>query len=104
MIIQYGENLLLEFFEKHLEQTITSYIDYRKAVDTHFGKWLEIGTDVFEMARETMNFPQSFFESFSGSARDGEKKKKNWSRPIRLNKVDGPAKSQFLDDFGKCFA
>ncbi|MBW2143110.1 MAG: hypothetical protein JRG75_01750 [Deltaproteobacteria bacterium] len=80
MIIQYGENLLLEFFEKHLDQTITSYIDYRKAVDTHFGKWLEIGTDVSEMARGTMNFPQSFFESFSRPARDGEKKKKRIDR------------------------
>lgn len=76
LIIQYGENVLEEFFEKYLQQTIQSYIKYKSAVDEQFRKWLELGMGISEMAQKTMTgLPpfQSFFEQFSTSV-DSEKK------------------------------
>jgi polyhydroxyalkanoate synthesis repressor PhaR len=76
LIIQYGENLLGEFFENYLEQMIKSYINYRKEADQQFGKWLEFGTDFTDMAKKTMAFSQPFFDAFSsGQSQDREKEK-----------------------------
>jgi len=68
LIIQYGENVLGEFFEKYLEQTIKNYLTYKSAVDKQFGKWLDMDMDLSEMAKKTMTgLPsfQSFFDQFS---------------------------------------
>jgi polyhydroxyalkanoate synthesis repressor PhaR len=46
LIIQYGENVLAEFFEKYLFQIIKTYIRYRKAFDDQFKNWLELGWDL----------------------------------------------------------
>ena len=43
LIIRYGDNLLLEFFESYLQQIATTYIDYKKAIDTQFKRWLDMG-------------------------------------------------------------
>ena len=70
LIIQYGENVLEEFFEKYLQQTIQNYLNYKKTVDEQFGKWLELGTDLTDIAQKTMSglTPfQSFFDQFTPS-------------------------------------
>jgi polyhydroxyalkanoate synthesis repressor PhaR len=54
LIIQYGDNVLEEFFQKYLEQTIQNYLKYKCAVDEQFRKWLEVGMDFSEMAQKTM--------------------------------------------------
>lgn len=41
LVIQYGENVLTEFFEKHLEQTIRNYLLFRNMADDQFKKWQE---------------------------------------------------------------
>lgn len=43
LIIQYGENVLTDFFEKYLEQTIRNYLTFRNLTDDQFKKWLEYG-------------------------------------------------------------
>lgn len=43
LIIQYGENVLTDFFEKYLEQTIRNYLLFRNMADDQFKKWLEFG-------------------------------------------------------------
>ena len=43
LIIRYGDNLLLEFFESYLQQIVTTYIDYKKAIDKQFKRWLDMG-------------------------------------------------------------
>lgn len=43
LIIQYGENVLTDFFEKYLEQTIRNYLLFRNMADDQFKKWLEYG-------------------------------------------------------------
>ncbi len=46
LIIQYGENILAEFFEKYLFQIVETYIRYRKTFDERFKNWLELGWDL----------------------------------------------------------
>jgi polyhydroxyalkanoate synthesis repressor PhaR len=76
LIIQYGDNVLGDFFEKYLQQMIQIYLAQKKAMDEHFKNWLKMGLDYSNMAQKTMDgfAPfKSFFEQFSAMA-DKEKK------------------------------
>ena len=53
-IIQYGDNVLMEFFDNYLEQTINNYLTYKSKVDDQFKKWLDIGQDLSSMAHKSM--------------------------------------------------
>ena len=78
MIIQYGDNILGEFFEKYLQQMIQTYLAHKHAVDDQFKKWLEMGLDSSNMTQKTMAglTPfKSFFEQFSSLSGKQEKKK-----------------------------
>jgi len=69
MIIRYGENVLHEFFENYLEQTINAYVTYRGKADEQFKKWLEVGMDLSEMSQQSLvrlNPFQAFFDQFPG--------------------------------------
>jgi polyhydroxyalkanoate synthesis repressor PhaR len=83
LIIQYGENVLEEFFEKYLQVIIQNYLEYRSAFDEQFRKWLDLGMDLSGMAQKTMTgiTPfQSFFGQFSPGSEDYKKKKKQGER------------------------
>jgi len=76
LIIQFGDNILGDFFEKYLQQMITTYVAHKNAVDEPFKKWLEMGLDYSTMAQKTMTgfAPfQSFFDQFSATS-DKDKK------------------------------
>jgi hypothetical protein len=73
LIIQYGDNILGDFFEKYLQQMITTYVAHKNAVDEPFKKWLEMGLDYSTMTDFTPF--KSFFDQFSAMA-DKEKKTK----------------------------
>ena len=78
LIIQYGDNILGDFFEKYLQQMITTYVSHKNAVDDQFKKWLEMGLDYSTLAQKTMtDFTpfKSFFDQFSAMT-DPEKKTK----------------------------
>ena len=69
MIIRYGENVLHEFFENYLEQTINAYVTYKGKADEQFKKWLEVGMDLSEMSQQSLtrlNPFQAFFDQFPG--------------------------------------
>ena len=77
MIIQYGDNVLVEFFEKYLEQAIKSYLAYKSSMDDQFKKWLDTGMDISEVAQKSLmqvNPFQSVFEELSKAAKTGKKK------------------------------
>ena len=77
LIIQYGENILAEFFEKYLEQTIKNYLDYKKTFDEQFRNWLDLGMDFSAMAEKTMSglTPSNpFFDLFNNPSDTQEKK------------------------------
>jgi polyhydroxyalkanoate synthesis repressor PhaR len=79
LIIQYGDNILGEFFDKYLQQMIQTYLVHKNAVDKQFNKWLELGLDFSNMAQESMaGFTpfKSFFDQFSYSSEKQDKEKK----------------------------
>ncbi|MFO7556354.1 MAG: polyhydroxyalkanoate synthesis regulator DNA-binding domain-containing protein [Desulfobacterales bacterium] len=78
LIIQYGDNILEEFFEKYLQQMITTYVAHKNAMDEQFKKWLEMGLDYSKMAQKSMaDFTpfKSFFDQFSAMAGKEDKSK-----------------------------
>ena len=60
LIIQYGENILSEFFEKYLEQTIKNYLSYKAMADDQFRKWLHLGMDVSTLTKQSMTTLPAF--------------------------------------------
>ena len=50
LIIQYGQDVLGEFFEKYLELTIRNYLAQKAALDQQFRAWLEMGKDFLAQA------------------------------------------------------
>ena len=77
MIIRYGDNALMEFFEKYLQQIVESYLAYKSAMDDQFKQWLDMGMGVSEATQRKLmeaNPFQSVFDSlFKGP--DTDKKK-----------------------------
>jgi polyhydroxyalkanoate synthesis repressor PhaR len=55
IIIQYGDNVLLDFFRNYLQQVIQNYLAYKQTVDSQFGKWLEMGMDMSEIAKKSFD-------------------------------------------------
>ena len=81
ILIRYGDNILSEFFEKHLHKTMENYISQKSAFDDHFRKMLEISTEISGVAQKTMA-EMSPFKTFmnmftypmpSGENKEGEK-------------------------------
>mgnify|MGYP000713559575 CR=1 FL=1 len=70
LIIEHGEKVLSEFFEKYLELTIKSYLNYKTAVDEQFRRWLDLGADLSTLAQKDLTsfspFP-SFMDLFGDS-------------------------------------
>jgi polyhydroxyalkanoate synthesis repressor PhaR len=68
LVIKYGDNLLSEFFEKYFYQTFQNFVMHKQAVDAQFQQWLDMGTNLSKMARESFSeikpFP-SIFETFA---------------------------------------
>jgi len=54
LVIQFGENLLHEFFEKYLEKTMESYLVYRKTMDDQVNAYLEMGMDLSGLTKKTL--------------------------------------------------
>ena len=77
LVIQHGGNVLQDFFDKHLQQAIKSYLTYKKTADEQFGKWLDVGMDLTDMARKTMTgltpFHPYFDQSSSEKKPEGKK-------------------------------
>ena len=76
LIIQYGENILTDFFEKYLEQTIKNYLIYRNMTDDQFKKWLEYGDNFSKTNPQAMAGLSSFksiFDLFAAPAKENKK-------------------------------
>lgn len=59
LVIQFGENLLHEFFEKYLEKTMENYLIYRKAMDDQMSTYLDMGMDFSSLAEKTLKDMES---------------------------------------------
>ena len=77
MIIRYGENVLHDFFQNYLEQTVNAYLAYKKQADEQFKKWLDVGMDISGAAQQSLtrlNPFQRFFNQTRGSKPPSEGK------------------------------
>ncbi len=87
LIIQHGDGALSEFFDKYLHKTIQNYLEYKKAFDDQFSKWLEVGTDMSKLMPDMMEGPatmENFMQMFmpSGKTRpEGSDRDKNEDEP-----------------------
>jgi polyhydroxyalkanoate synthesis repressor PhaR len=76
LIIQHGEGVLTDFFEKYLEQTIKNYLMYRNMADDQFKKLLEYGDNFSKMNPQAMAGLSSFkslFDLFAVPVKDNKK-------------------------------
>lgn len=69
LIIQYGDNLLIDFFENYLQQVVHTYIGYKKSMDTQFRNWLDMGKDITEAAQQSMNPLHLFRSNLDGTGK-----------------------------------
>jgi len=91
LVIRYGETLLADFFDKHLEKMIASYISYKTMADEQFNRWLEMGTGLAETARRSIpeNSPlHSLFQQFFSGPPSG--KDNGQTRDNRQGEDDSP--------------
>ena len=54
LMIQFGETVLSEFFEKHLQQIIRNYLAHKSSVDEQFKKWLDLSTSLVDQAKKSI--------------------------------------------------
>lgn len=63
-IIKYGDNLLIEFFDSYLQQSIKNFIDYKTATAAQYEKWLELSQNMAELAKKSTDGTQLYQELF----------------------------------------
>ncbi len=59
LMIQYGDNILNDFFTKHLHQTINYYLNARTSFESQFHQWIDLSMDFSGIT------PKSFIDIFS---------------------------------------
>lgn len=64
LIIRFGENVLGDFFDTYLEQSIRSYLSYKKSMEEQFKICLELGIDFSEIAQKTFEQIPNFSRLF----------------------------------------
>ncbi len=67
LAIRYGDNILSEFFQKFLMQTVQSYMNSRAAFDEQFKKWLELGFNFSELGQRTLTNLNPFMQFYESS-------------------------------------
>jgi polyhydroxyalkanoate synthesis repressor PhaR len=75
LIIQYGDTILKEFFEKYLLKTIDNYLIYKNEMDGQFRKWLDLSADFSKRAKQVMENLSPFqspFTPFSSPKKESE--------------------------------
>jgi len=60
MLIQYGDNVLSDFFENYLQQILSNYLSYRAMADDSFRRWLDLGMDISNAAHKTIHETSPF--------------------------------------------
>ena len=75
LLIRYGDNVLNDFFSKHLQQTMSSYITQKSSFDDQFKKMLELGNDFSDMAQKSMGGMNPFSNFMDMFSQSNEEKK-----------------------------
>lgn len=69
LIIRFGDNVLVDFFENHLQQVIGNYVEYKRTMDTQFQHWLDLSRNLTETAQESMKSINPFQTYFSSQGK-----------------------------------
>jgi len=77
MIIRYGDNVLVDFFDKYLEQIVRNYLEYKSTVDEQFKKWLDFGAGMSELTQKSITSMAPFSTIFNPQPDSKRKEKKN---------------------------
>jgi len=64
LIIRYGETVLVDFFGKHLEKMVRSYLTYKQAAEEQFNQWLGMGAEMASRGSQSPLGPANPFQSF----------------------------------------
>jgi len=67
LILQFGETVLSEFFEKYLQQVLASYLSYKTSVDAQFSQWLGLGAKLSQQVTPPFNPFLSAFDILSNA-------------------------------------
>ncbi|MBM4271713.1 MAG: transcriptional regulator [Deltaproteobacteria bacterium] len=54
LMIQFGETVLSEFFEKYLQQIIKNYLAFKSSVDEQFERWLDLSVNLADQAKKSL--------------------------------------------------
>jgi len=77
LFIQFGQNVLAEFFDQYLELSIRNYLAVKETFDDQFRRWMERGVDFSEQASKGMvpltDMSNPFVELFLGKSKETEK-------------------------------
>ena len=60
MIIQYGDNALVDFFDNYFQKILDNYLATKKAFDRQFDQWVDMGLDMSKRMPEMMPTATSF--------------------------------------------
>ncbi len=60
LIIRYGDNVLTDFFQTYLEETLKIYLNSRATFDAYFRQWLEMGMNFSGMNPAAGTNPMDF--------------------------------------------
>lgn len=77
MIIRYGDNVLVDFFDQYLEQIVRNYLEYKSSVDEQFRKWLDFGAGMSELTQKSMTSMTPFSTMFNPNPNNKNKENKN---------------------------
>ena len=75
LIIQYGDNVLGEFFEKYFQPAIQNYIRAKGMFEEQFKKWIDMSMDLSGMSANPMKDNPQFQSFLNFFANKGEEKK-----------------------------
>ena len=64
LIIQFGDNLLGDFFDSYLQQIIRAYLSQKAAFENQFKDWIGMGMNFPEMARKSADEMGTFKSLF----------------------------------------
>ena len=65
LIIRFGDNVLVDFFDNHLQQVIGNYVEYKRTMDTQFQRWLNLSRNLTETAQQSMKSINPFQAYFN---------------------------------------
>lgn len=85
LIIRYGDNLLSDFFDQYLEETLKIYVNSKMTFDNYFRQWLKMGMDFSGTHPPEFSDMSSFADIFQMFGATREKTEKGPDETDREN-------------------